>query len=319
MTDSLPTRRAVIGGGILSAGGLAAGVLSPDAARADSPGAAASTKSAARWRTRLERELEDPRERARIRAKVTGSTIEETVYTFERLHLYLLTLDGNLSPMFSMANLNATRWRPLPNGNFSGTVYEVGVYSKFDTDQLIETWRNPVTGEDREVWEFVGGPLSVEVGPDGSVTGPEATVKPVSMRMEAIGEYLLVPSQSAFSFPNPLDAKVWKKEWTGPKFFWDSHFVLAAPVREVANPALARVNAFSQFQNVVTTHPWLGFGEYPARTYGKAFGAKLASLDDLSPVVRANLEKKTPAIFDLDAWKQPRIDFLDYVKSRKPA
>jgi len=303
-----PARRAILGAGLSGLAGLAGLAGSPVLA-------SAGTRTAAALPTL---DLEDPRERARIRAKVGGSTIEETVYTIERLHLYLMSLEGNLTPMFTMSNLNATKWRPLPNGNYAGTIYEVGVYTEFDTDRLLETWRNPVTGEEREVWEFVGGPISIELGPDGAITGPEATVKPVAMRMEQFGEYLLVPSQSAFSFPNPLDPKVWRKEWSGPKFFWDTHAVQAAPIREVADPALARVNAFSQFQNVVTFHPWLGMGQYPGRTYGKAFGAKLARLDDLSPVIRANLEKKTPAIFDLGAWKQPRIDFVDYVRSRKP-
>ena len=98
--------------------------------------------------------LEDPRERARILAKIKGSCGEETVYTFCRLHLYLYLNDGNLKPMVTMQNLNASTWKPLPNGNYQGTVREVGAYTAFDTDELIDHWVNPVTGEKREVWQF---------------------------------------------------------------------------------------------------------------------------------------------------------------------
>jgi hypothetical protein len=59
-------------------------------------------------------------------------------------------------------------------------------------------------------------------------------------------------------------------------------------------------------------------GNRPGRTYGKAYGSKLASLDQLPKQVRANLEKKAPEIFDLPKWTKPRIDFMEYQRDRKP-
>jgi hypothetical protein len=276
--------------------------------------AAAAGKSGKSVRLRVE----DPVERARIYAKVKGSSAAETVYTFCRLHLYLWLNDGNLIPMVSMSNLNIANWAPLPNGNYGAKVHEVGVYTKFDTDELIETWRNPVTGEEREVWQFVGGPLSVEVGPDGVVTGAEATLKPKPMRIDQYGDMVLVPTQSAFSFPNPMKPAQWPKEAGSPTFYWDSHYVFGARASDVANKRVTNAPAFVQFQNMVSFHPWIGMGQTPGRTYGKAFGTKLRSLDELPAVVRGNLEKKTPEIFDLKSWTKPRLDFIEFMQQRKP-
>ena len=262
--------------------------------------------------------LEDPVQRARVRAKVSGSCGQETVYTFCRLHLYLWLNEGNLIPMVSMANLNITTWEPMANGNYRGKVHEVGVYSKFDTDELIDSWKNPVTGEEREVWQFVGGPLSVEIGPDGVITGPEATLKPKPMRIEQFGDLVLVPSQSAFSFPNPMNPEHWPKEAGGPRYFWDSHYVFGARTADVLNPRVSSAQAFVQFQNLVSFHPWIGMGQKPGRTYGKAYGAKLRSLDELPAAARANLEQKTPEIFNLDGWTKPRLDFIEYMQQRQP-
>ena len=83
--------------------------------------------SAAKVRRARRVNLDDPVERARIRAMVSGSCGAETVYTFCRLHLYLWFNEANLIPMVSMANLNITAWEPLPNGNYKGKVHEVGV------------------------------------------------------------------------------------------------------------------------------------------------------------------------------------------------
>ena len=263
--------------------------------------------------------LEDPAARAALLAKIKGSLSEETVYTFCRLHLYLWLNDGNLKPMLTMQNLNAGTWRKLPNGNYSGTVHEVGVYTAFDTDEVLEYWENPVTGEKREIWQFVGGPLSVEFGPSGIITGPEATLKPKEMRMDVLGDKLIVPSQSAFSFPNPFKPDKWPKEAGAPMYYWDSHYMFSANVSDVLNPDIASAPSTVQFQNLVSFHPWLGMGSTPGRTYGKALGAKLRSLDDVPKAARAAFEKKTPEIFDLKNWgSTPRNDFAEYMQKRRP-
>ncbi len=220
--------------------------------------------------------------------------------------------------MLAMQNLNAARWKPLPNGHYSGTVYEVGIYTKFDTDEVVETWRNPATGDERKIWQFFGGPLSVEIGLDGIVTGPEATLKPKEMRMDILGDTLITPNHSAFSFPNPFTADKWPKEAGEPTFLWDSHYFHAANLADVMNPDLTRVISLTQFQNMVSFHPWLGMGKTPGRTYGKGLGSKLRSLDDVPVAARAILEKHAPEIFEIDKWNKPRIDFMEYMQQRKP-
>jgi len=217
-----------------------------------------------------------------------------------------------------MQNLNAARWKPQANGNFSGTVYEVGIYTAFDTDEPVDTWVNPVTGDTREVWPFFGGPLSVEIGPDGIVTGPEATLKPKEMRLDVLGDRVIAANQSAFSFPNPFKEEQWPKEAGGPTFFWDSHYYFNANLADLLNPDTTSVISAVQFQNLVSFHPWLGMGKTPGRTYGKGLGAKLRSLDDLPSAPRALLERRAPEIFDLDGWTRPRIDFVEYMQQRRP-
>lgn len=263
--------------------------------------------------------LDDPKQRAMIRAKVVGSTAEETIYSLFRLHLYGYMNGGNLVPFFTMNNLSVTKWRPLPNGNYQATGAECGVYCRFDTDEVLDVWENPITGEKRPVWEFLGGPLTAEIGPDGATTGGVAELKPVSLRMEVLGDMLFVPTQSDRSYPNPFDPKKWPTESPGPTTYWDSHFVYAAKVEDVVNPALHAAPAFCQFQNLGSWHPWLGLGGHEGRTYGKAYGAKLKSVDDIPPAVRAGFDKKTPEIFSFDSWTAPHIDFKDYMATHKPA
>ncbi|MEY3137011.1 MAG: hypothetical protein RL580_743 [Pseudomonadota bacterium] len=304
MSDMGISRRSMLGASVAIGGSMAASMLSP--AVAATPGGVSALQ------------LEDPKARARLLAKLKGSIAEETVYTFTRLHLYLWLNDGNLKPMLTMQNLAAGSWTPLPNGNYKCLVREVGTYTAFDTDEVVDHWVNPVTGEKREIWQFAGGPLSVEIGPDGIVTGPEATLKPKDMRIDVIAGKVLAPNQSSFSFPNPFKEDKWPKEAGGPTFYWDSHYFFAADLRDIQDPSKSSALSTVQFQNLVSFHPWLGMGKTPGRTWGKGLGTKLRSLDDLPRGARLALEKKTPEIFDLKSWTKPRIDFAEYMTKYGP-
>ena len=258
-------------------------------------------------------DLEDPAVRARVRAKVSGSAAEEKVYKFYRLHIYAYMHDGNLKPMYTMNNLNVTLCRPLEDNYYAFKVFEAGVYCKFDSDEVLESWENPITGEVRKPWTFIGGPLNVKLGPDGVETPPEATVHPTALRMEAYGGMVFVPVASHFSYPSPFDPEEWPKESAGPVNYWDSLFVLASKVEDVANPDIDNAPAFCQFQNLVSWGPWVGMGGIAGRSYGRAYGAKLSGPDDLPLGARRSLELKAPKIFDVDSW----TDYHDYIQEYK--
>ena len=171
---------------------------------------------------------------------------------------------------------------------------------------------NPITGETREVWPFIGGPLNVRIGADGVETGPEATLKPKPLRMEVIGDMLFVPTASHFSFPSPFDGDTWPKESPGETHFWDSMFVHGARAEEAADPDRANVPAFCQFQNLVSWGPWIGMGGHEGRSYGRAYGTKLASVDELPAGARRSLEQQTPEIFDIESWTGFRDGYAEY-------
>ncbi|TXS91987.1 DUF1838 domain-containing protein [Parahaliea maris] len=305
MADTYKVSRRGVLGGALGAGALAAAGL------AIPPATAASSKYASL-------NLEDPKQRSWARAKVIGAVEPQLVYTFYRLHLYGYMHGGNLVPFFTMNNLNITRWTPLENGNYRSVGAECGIYCKFDTDEVLDVWENPITGEKRKVWDFLGGPMTVELGPDGIITSGAVELSPEVMRMEVMGDKLFVPTAAHMSVPNPFPPAKWPKGSTEENRYWDSMLVAAADMDEVLNPDIAMANSFLQFQNLGSWHPWLGLGGEVGRTYGRAYGTKYTSLDDMPPGVVAGIEKRVPDIFDFESWEEPRVEMLDYMKANKP-
>jgi hypothetical protein len=270
-------------------------------------GTAAAAQAAAALR------LDDPMARARVRAKIVASAADEAVPAFYRLHIFAYMHDRNLVPLYTMNNVAIKVCKPMANGNTMITNYEAGVYCRFDTHDVLETWTNPVTGETLEPWHFIGRPLSVEIGPDEVITGPGATLKPKPMAIETIGDTVVMPTMSGFSYPNPFSPAEFPGDSSGPTMYWDSHYVYFAPLREVADPQVLRAPAAIQFQNLVSFQPWVGMGTRPGRTWGRALGAKLRSLDELPAAARKGLEKHTPMLFDLANWPK-RDDTEEYKK-----
>jgi Protein of unknown function (DUF1838) len=295
----------------------AAGLAVAATGVAASPTLAAATSSASFPAESLLRRLEDPRERARIRAKIVASAAAEAVPAFYRLHIFAYMNQGNLVPLYTMNNVAVKVCRPMPNGNTMITNYEAGVYCRFDTHEVLETWRNPVTDELLEPWHFIGHPLSVEIGPDEVITGAGATLKPKPMAIETIGDTVVMPTMSGFAYPNPFTPAEFPEDSSGPTMYWDSHYTYFSPLQSVADPAVLRAPATIQFQNLVSFQPWVGMGTRPGRTWGRALGAKLRSMDEIPAAARGGLERHTPMLFDLASWPKERDDAQEYRKVLK--
>jgi hypothetical protein len=263
--------------------------------------------------------LGDPKAMARIRAKIMGSTVEEPVHTYMRLHIYGYRHDGNLVPLYTMSNLNIRRWTPQPDGSFKAKVFECGTYTKFDSDEPLDEWENPFTGERIKVWNFLAGPLNISINADGSLgAGAETTVRARPQNFEVIGDTLFMPQASAFSYPNPFQPKDWPKESSGEKTYWDSHYLFQSKLADALNPTVTNAPATVQLQNLVSWGYWIRMGQQPGRSWGRGFGSKLRSLDDMPRAARREMEKKTPKIFETATWTELVNETDEYKKSRKP-
>jgi len=254
---------------------------------------------------------DDPVARARLRARIIGSTAEATVPIFYRLNIYGFAGE-QLVPFFTMNHLSVNRWRQTAPDRYTSKTFEAGVYCKFDTDEVLEEWANPLTGEKRRVWQFLGGPFDVTIGPDGIVT-KNAELAPKPLRMDVLGDMVILPTAASMARPSPIDPARWPTLYAGPTSYWESQATYAVARAQAFDESLASADSFCHFQNLGSWHPWLGMGQKPGRTYGNSHGAKLRSLDGIPLAARKGLEKYTPEIFDVASWTKPRLDILEYL------
>ncbi len=261
------------------------------------------------YRSKLNITLNNPARRTKLIAKVFGSTVEEERHAFLKFHIFGFAGDGNLIPFFTMNNYVIQKWAPTEDSGFELQHYEVAYYSKFDTAEPIEEWENPLTGEVLEIPPFVLGPVPRVYGP--GLGQSAASFAPDPMNITMIGDRVYIPTLSKFEFPNALSAEAWGPYSSGALTYWDSMLVYSADVREVFDDTKTHVSADIHMQNLVSWAPFLKLGQSPGRTMVRAYGQHISGYDALPKDIRANLEKYTPEIFDIDAWTDLRMDTIE--------
>lgn len=267
------------------------------------------------YQKKLSRVLESPEERIKLIAKVLGSTIEEERHAFLKFHIYGYAGDGNLIPFFTLNNYVVQKWKPEDDSSFSVQHYEVGYYSKFDTTEPLEEWENPLTGEVLDIPHFVLGPVPRLYGPDMGKSAASFASDPMNITM--IGDRVYIPTLSKFKYTNRMSVEEWGPYSSGPMTYWDSMTVFSADVEDVFDEDKTHVPAEMHMQNLVSFAPFLKLGETPGGTMARAYGQHISGYDALPVDIRANLEKYTPEIFDIEKWTELRMDSIDLANDLK--
>lgn len=266
------------------------------------------------YQRKLALRLNDPVARTKLIAKVFGSTVEDERHAFLKFHIFGYAGDGNLIPFFTMNNYVIQKWVPGEvDGEFSVQHYEVGYYSKFDTTEPLDEWENPLTGETVNLPHFVLGPVPRFYSPD--MGDSPASFAPNPMNITMIGDRIYIPTLSKFQFPNSLTPEDWGPYSSGVMSFWDSMLVYSANVEDVFDDSKTHVPAEMHMQNLVSWAPFLKLGQSPGRTMVRAYGQHISGYDALPKDIRANLEKYTPEIFDLERWTELRMDSVEIAQS----
>lgn len=284
-----------------------------------SPGASGnqelSAKDLDQYQRKLALRLQNPIRRSKLIAKVLGSTETAERHSFLKFHVFGFEGDGNLIPFFTMNNYVVQKWSPGDDGNFEVEHYEVAYYAKFDTNEAINSWENPLTGEVLDLPHFVLGPVPRFYGPTQPETSESFASDPLNITM--IGDRVFIPTLTSFAVDNILSPAEWGPYSNGPKIYWDSMMVYSADVEDVFDETKTHVDAEIHMQNLISWAPYLKVGQHPGRTMVRAYGKHISGYDDLPKDIRANLEKYTPEIFDIEGWTDMRMDSIELAATLK--
>ena len=250
-------------------------------------------------------DLSDPKTRSDVYAKIFGMAGEGEVHKYWTVHYYAyLHEGGNMIPLYTMLNYNYSRWHSVGNHRYEGTAWEVGVYTDFDGETILdETWVNPVTGKEQPIFHFKGGPWPEACGPEGigQISTGEDDMDEMAIRV--IDDLVWLPTAASYNRQLPgTDSK-----GNPNMMYWDSYFNYSAKLEDILNPDMKTVPFTGALHNLADWYPGMGMEGHAGRVFGRAPGQKLFSIDDMPELAKIAFERHVPDIFDVDNWQPPRF------------
>lgn len=247
----------------------------------------------------------DPVTALRTHVKMVGSLGQTTVYSFMRLNIYADLGEGNFIPLFTMNNILVDYWQPKGGDQHEMRKYEVGFYTRYDGQEPLEEFLNPVTGRTSAIHHFRLGPVPRLYTPTGVIA---MGYTPKLLPIEVIGDRVFLATQSIESRPDMLDPT--RTSYT------NSFMTMSASLADMTNPAVLSASVHLQLQNKNRWAPWMGMGDRPGGTVARGFGGKVDSLDALPKSVIDGARRFVPEIFDTANWHQFVFEDSEYLKDR---
>jgi len=268
-------------------------------------------------------DLSDPKVRFQAKLKVRGSLAEENVHRVSTGHVWMyLPETHSYEPFCSLENYQVSEWTHSKDGMFRSRMFEAAIYMKFGTDEVMETWKNPFTGETVEVHHYAIGPMKATYNPnaidsDAGAENAERVIIAKDINWQIVADTIYMPSDSSVFYRNPLQPDKWPRASAGEFFGWDSFIMFAAKVADLSDPGIKQAMAQSWYQENIRWQPWMLMGERPGRLVARGFGKKMRW--DTIPVDRVKrIEKYVPEVLDRDSWSEFKNEFLWYMRTQQP-
>jgi hypothetical protein len=245
----------------------------------------------------------DPLTALRTHVKMVGSLGKEPVVSFMRLNIYADLGEGNFIPFFTMNNILVDYWEPKGNDQHEMRKYEVGFYTRYDSQEPLEEFANPVTGKTTAIHHFRLGPVPRLYTPTGVIA---MGYTPKLLPIEVIGDRVFLATESIESRPDMIRP--------GETSYTNSFMTMSAALQDIVNPAVLSAPAHLQLQNKNRWAPWMGMGDRPGGTVARGFGGKVASLDALPEAVKSGARRFVPQIFETATWSEFVFEDSEYLK-----
>ncbi len=225
------------------------------------------------------------------------------------------------------------------NGSYVSYWKEVGFYKDVKTNEVIESWKNPYTGETNKVMHIHNRMVKGFLGPrffaSAPVGDPEGRMdfkfpnyrasddpsNPFVLNWQTLGDQTSVWMDFRGEVPNLLDPKIWVKESTGARLPICEMFEFVGDADELRDPDLDRVNHSGSWIRLAPWLPWQMMGPAEGRLFYRCTTKSLNNLAELPPNILAYAEKNFPEylVNEIDENEPSESSFEVYMKENQPA
>jgi len=221
-------------------------------------------------------------------------------------------------PLFGYAGTGLFQSKILDNGHVRMRGKETGFFTDLASGDVLDTWSNPFTGEDVEVFSFLNdrirGELTTEMPRfdfgeandeptllhEGAEARDDGTV-PFVLPWEVFGDRVHLGWDYCHAYTNPVDKARWPMASTGAFINPSEHFYFTTSLAELEDRSNPSAHYSAGFSRLSPWWPWMRMGE--SGIDGVLFGRMVSVKANGTP---DDVPRK---IFDHVASKHP--DYLE--------
>lgn len=286
----------------------------------------------------------DPRDNLYAFGKVWGTYGDKPVFGSWHGILFASVGSKRLRPLFGYTGFGSAQCKITPEGYLQLRAKEGNFYTDLATGEVLETWYNPYTEENVEVFTFmndrVRGQLTFDMpvfshGDEGdeATLMNEATARrredgsvPFIMPFEQYGSKILLAWDYRHEYTNPVTKEGWPKAHTANTINPSEHFVFFIDKDELEDRDVPSARFHSGFTRISPFWPWMRMGGSGLED-GKMMGRSHSYQEDLEgygnipPKLLDYVEKHYPDYLEpCDDWDdgQPMETWQAYAERVPP-
>ncbi len=300
---------------------LAAGV--PAALATTSLGTAAAATSASGGRF----DSQSPVDNLRAYIRMTRS-LDPTATTVGWFGGRVFSVIGDseiIKPLFDVEGFGIGRTEPQADGSYRCLWREVGYYKDLATGKIMETWNNPMLGEQVEVYPINNDPVNAVLKPEftlgfNATKDQHAPTIKFLMPWHFVGPNAMSAFDVNLDWKSPLDPKVWKRESPGERVRVSEYQQWRVDRKELEDQGSPSLKPYGSWNRVATWLPWMLMGQRPGHLFYRSHTLKLDRVEDLPKDILAYTEKRFPKYLTAQReWVEPNVSSFEmYARDRKP-
>jgi hypothetical protein len=223
--------------------------------------------------------------------------------------------------LFKVEGMNVRQCGPLPGAKskaeFRLLSREILLYEDPVTGEVLRTWDNPWTGRTVEVIHVANDPVNgtyALVGRDG---------KPVNLPFEVRGKQWWLTTAVPLFYTNPLGGDY--QRYVGGTYHATELFNFFGAADDLADRKKDSAETAVSWQRLSGWLPWMEMGDRAGMLYFHTAGRKLDKWDDISPTMKAEIERNYPLYRNPPPLDDQRPNetswtyFKKLIDARKPA
>ena len=267
----------------------------------------------------------DPAQNLRAFVKLTGDLdpAAETVGWFGGTVFAVTAPDKPLAPMYGIEGFGVLRVEPRPDGSFRLFNREIAFYKDLKTQQFIDRWTNPFSGETVDVSPIHNMTVNAEIAPIMKMDFDGTMVEvPFSPPWDLQGDKAFSLFEVHTAFPSPMQPEQWPRESAGRTLRISEMFQRFTTLAELEDADRSWCDYVGTWSRIGPWLPWMQQGQAPGHLYYRTTMNRTGTADRLPKALRERTENGYPDYFRApgpETWGAPNdSSFSVYMRENKP-